>query len=358
MRAAVMRGSKLVVDTVPDPVPAEGEVLVRTLACGICGSDLHALRHGEEAVAALREIGARKVMDLGRDVVMGHEFCAELVDYGPRTDRALPAGTVVCSVPMLPRADGIEMLGFSNEVPGAYGELLVLSRELLLPVPDGLGELAALTEPLAVGVHAVGLADLGPHDVPLVIGCGPVGLAVIAVLKFRGASPIVAADFSSTRRALARGIGADVVVDPAAASPYTSWQDAAVATTPEQAAAESLVAPSERPLRPAVIFECVGVPGVLDQIVRGAPAYARVVVVGVCMQPDTFRPMVALGKELRVKFAFYYSAAEYGETLRALADGKIDVTSMVTGRVGIDGIPGAFGELADPERHAKILIRP
>jgi threonine dehydrogenase-like Zn-dependent dehydrogenase len=75
------------------------------------------------------------------------------------------------------------------------------------------------------------------------------------------------------------------------------------------------------------------------------------------MQPDTFQPMVALGKELRVQFAFYYSAEEYAETLRAQADGKIDVASMVTGRVGIDGIPGAFGELADPERHAKILIR-
>ena len=197
MRAAVMRGAMLVADTLPDPEPGPGEVLVRTIACGICGSDLHTLQHGPEAVAGMRDMGVSKVMDLGRDVVMGHEFAAEVLDYGPGTERTFAAGTPVCSVPLLPRAAGIEALGFSNEVPGGYGELMVLSRELLLPIPNGLApELAALTEPMAVGVHAVGLANLGPHDVPLVIGCGPVGLAVIAALKLRRASPIVAADFS------------------------------------------------------------------------------------------------------------------------------------------------------------------
>jgi threonine dehydrogenase-like Zn-dependent dehydrogenase len=359
MRAVLMRGSTLAVETVPDPEPGPGEVLVRTVACGICGSDLHAARHGADLVAALREMGVRKVMDLGRGVVMGHEFAAEVLDYGPGTDRALAPGTPVCSVPLLPRQDGVEAIGFSNDVPGGYGELMVLARELLLPIPNGLvPALAALTEPVAVGVHAVGLASLEPRDVPLVIGCGPVGLAVIAALKLRGAAPIVAADFSSTRRALARTMGADVVVDPAAASPYASWQEVAVAATPAEAAAENLLAPAAVPLRPAVIFECVGVPGIVDQIVRGAPSYARVVVVGVCMERDTFRPVLALGKELSLRFAFYYTPAEYAETLAALADGRIDVTPLVTGRVGLDGVPGAFVELANPERHAKILIEP
>ena len=121
---------------------------------------------------------------------------------------------------------------------------------------------------------------------------------------------------------------------------------------------QNLLMPTEKPLRPAVIFECVGVPGVIDQIVRGAPSYARVVVVGVCMERDAFRPFLALGKELSLRFAFYYSPEEYAETLAALADGTIDVAPLVTGRVGIDGVAGAFRELATPERHAKILVIP
>ena len=107
-----------------------------------------------------------------------------------------------------------------------------------------------------------------------------------------------------------------------------------------------------------MIFECVGVPGVIDQIVRGAPSYARIVVVGVCMERDAFRPVLALGKELSLRFAFYYTPDEYAETLAAIADGRIDVAPLVTGRVGIDGVPAAFDELATPERHAKILVVP
>lgn len=359
MRAVVMRNRRLVVDSLPDPEPLAGEVVVRTIACGICGSDLHALQHGAAMVAAQRDVGMPNVMDLGRDVVMGHEFAGEILDYGPGTERTLPVGTPVCSIPALPRSTAIETVGFSNEVPGGYSERMVLSRDLLLPIPNGLPpELAALTEPMAVGLHAVGLAALGPHDVPLVIGCGPVGLAVIAALKLRGAAPIVAADFSPTRRALAERMGADVVVDPASRSPYASWREVAVATSAEQAAPPNFLLPTEHPLRPAVLFECVGVPGVVDAMVEGAPPGARLVVVGVCMERDAFRPLVALVKEISLRFACYYSMEEYAEMLAALGDGRIDVAPLVTGRVGLDGVPAAFQELATPARHAKILVKP
>src|SRR5262245_17351828 len=78
MRAAVMRNRALVVAEVPTPEPAHGEVLVRTLACGICGSDLHALKHAECFVESSKRAGNPRVMDLSRDVIMGHEFCAEI----------------------------------------------------------------------------------------------------------------------------------------------------------------------------------------------------------------------------------------------------------------------------------------
>ena len=358
MRAAVMRSQRLVVADLPPPEPGPGEVLVKTLACGICGSDLHALKHAERFVEASRRAGSVFTMDLSRDVVMGHEFCAEIVEHGPETTKALRPGTRVCSRPSLIRADGPRAVGYSNDTPGGYAEYMRLTEALLLEVPNGLPtEQAALTEPMAVGLHAVAKARLEADDVPLVIGCGPVGLAVIAALRLSGAGPIVAADFSSRRRDLATALGADIVVDPAKATPWPTWREAAVWRDVSRA---PVLPPwiAGPPLRPAVVFECVGVPGVLDQIMAAAPKGSRIVVVGVCMEPDTIYPMLGISKELNLQFVLGYTPDEFATTLRHIAYGKIPTTPLITGKVGIEGVAGAFEALATPERHAKILVEP
>jgi threonine dehydrogenase-like Zn-dependent dehydrogenase len=358
MRAAVMRNRQLVVADIPRPEPGPGEVLVKTLACGICGSDLHALRHADRFVEASRRAGSVFTMDLSRDVVMGHEFCAEILDHGPATRRTLPPGTRVCSRPSLIRADGPRTVGYSNDTPGGYAEYMRLTEALLLPVPDGLPtEQAALTEPMAVGLHAVAKARLEPDDAPLVIGCGPVGLAVITALRLYGARPIVAADFSPRRRELAVAMGADVVVDPAATTSWQSWREAAVWRDASRAPALPpwIAGPA---VRPAVVFECVGVPGVLDQIMAPAPRGTRIVVVGVCMEPDTIHPMLGISKELSLQFVLGYTADEFAATLGHIAEGRIETTPLITGRVGVEGVAGAFEALASPERHAKILVEP
>src|SRR6201990_1177243 len=224
MRAAIFRNGQIVADSWPDPKPAAGQVLVKTLACGICGSDLHARQHAHRMVELAKHIPHRKPMDLSRDIVFGHEFCCEVLDYGPGTTRKLKAGTKVCSLPALLTPEGVQGIGYSNDNFGAYAEQMLLSEALLLEVPNGLSaEHAALTEPLAVGVHAVAKANARGDEVPLVIGCGPVGLAVIAALKLRGLHPIVASDYSPARRALAARMGADVVVNPAETQPFTAW---------------------------------------------------------------------------------------------------------------------------------------
>jgi threonine dehydrogenase-like Zn-dependent dehydrogenase len=196
-----------------------------------------------------------------------------------------------------------------------------------------------------------------PDEVPLVIGCGPVGIAVIAALRLRGAAPIVAADFSARRRELAAAFGAHVAVDPAATTPWASWRE--VAAWRDSSRAPRLppwaVGP---PLRPAVVFECVGVPGVLDQIMAAAPRGSRIVVVGVCMERDTIRPMLGISKELNIQFVLGYTQDEFADTLRHLAEGAVDPAPLITGKVGLDGVAQAFDELASPERHAKILVEP
>jgi threonine dehydrogenase-like Zn-dependent dehydrogenase len=358
MRAAVMRGKKLIVDDIPIPQPGPGEVLVKTLACGICGSDLHTLKHADKLVEVSRRSGGVFNMDLTRDIVMGHEFCAEIVDFGPDTQKQLKVGTRVCSMPVLIRSDGVQTVGYSNDNPGGYGEYMRLTEGLLLEVPNGLStERAALTEPMAVGLHAVEKARLEKDDVPLVIGCGPVGLAVIAALRMKGARPIVAADFSPRRRQLAEAIGADVIVNPAEKSPYASWQEVAVWNNPSRA---TQLPPwvSGPPLRPAVIFECVGVPGVIDQIMASAPQGTRIVVVGVCMEKDTIEPMFGINKELNLQFVLGYNREEFTSTLFNIAEGKISTEPLITGKVGVGGVAQAFEDLGSPEHHAKIIVEP
>ncbi|MBN8892923.1 MAG: alcohol dehydrogenase [Acetobacteraceae bacterium SCN 69-10] len=358
MRAAIFRQGSLVVDDIAEPAPLAGQVLVRTLCCGICGSDLHAAKHSRQFAELSRRTGGRFSMDTTRDIVFGHEFCCEVVEHGPETSRRLAPGTLVTSMPLT--IAGTEVLGISYnaDAPGGFGERMALAERMLLPVPNGLPAVhAALTEPMAVGWHAVQRARLEPGDVPLVVGCGPVGLAVIAALRIKGAHPIVAADFSPARRALALRMGADIVVDPAEHSPYDRFR---AEITPEgyDAGRYARMFGAGPQLRPAVVFECVGVPGVIQQVMEGAPAEARIVVVGVCMEPDRTEPFFAIVKQLNLQFVLAYTPQEFADSLRHIAEGLIDVAPLITGTTGLDGVADAFAALGNPEAHAKILVEP
>jgi threonine dehydrogenase-like Zn-dependent dehydrogenase len=358
MRAAIFRNGDIVVDTIADPAPAAGQVLVKTLCCGICGTDLHVAKFTQQFVDRTKRAGGRWPMDPARDVVFGHEFCCEVVEHGPGTDKRLKPGTLVCSMPMTIADSTVHGIGYSNDIAGGFAQYIPLAERLLLEVPNGLpAARAALTEPIAVGRHAVQKARLTSDDVPLVIGCGPVGLAVIAGLTLSNVHPIIAADFSPARRALALRMGADIVVDPAETSPYTSWNDAATPAGYDGSRYAQLFGQSPKQ-RPAVIFECVGVTGVIQQIIDGAPADARIVVVGVCMETDRFEPSFGIIKQLNLQFVLGYTGEEFAASLHHIAEGKVDVTPLITGHVGLDGVKGAFAELASPEQHAKIMVEP
>ena len=356
MKAVVMRDEALNVEQVKAPEPGPGEVLVRTLACGICGSDLHMFKHCDHALSSFKRGNIRISFDPARGVVFGHEYCAEILDHGPGTQKDLKVGTRVCSVPLVFKPDTLESVGYSNTYPGGYGERMVLSEMMLVPVPGDLpSNIAALTEPMAIATHAVVRAQLQGDEVPMVIGCGPIGLAMILTLKARGIGPVIASDFSAGRRALAEKMGADIVVNPADNSPYQSWVDVAA---PEDYDMHSpLVMMGLGPAtRPCVIFECVGVPGMIQQVLASAPPRSRLMVVGVCMQSDTIEPLMAISKEMDVHFVYGYSGEEFGQTLVDLADGKLDAAPIITSVVQPEGVAQAFETLSKPEDEAKIMI--
>ena len=342
-----MRGGRLEVDEVPDPVAGPGQVLVRTLACGICGSDLHALRHARRLVELSRELAAASpadamtlsIFDPDRDLVLGHEYAAEVLELGPGT-AGVKVGDVVVSMPVVADERGLHPVGYSNDYPGGYGERMVLSAGVALSVPDGLHpRLAALAEPLAVGLHAVGRSSARAGHAAIVLGAGPIGLAVIAALRKAAVEPIVVADLSPRRRALAAVLGAHEVVDPRDEPAVEAWRRI----------------DGRKPLS---LFEAVGTPGMIDRAMRDAPRSSEIVVVGVCMEPDEVQPFVGIGKELDIRFALAYDPIEFASALHALAAGEIDFEPLITGVVGIDGVSQAFEDLADPETHAKIVVEP
>ena len=342
-----MRNWQLSVDELPDPVPGPGQALTRVLACGICGSDLHLLLHGEEQLRLGAELAQgqpvsepRMIPFTGSEpVVMGHEFCCEVVEPGPGCTN-LRAGDIVVSLPVAFDAAGLHALGYSNVYPGGYADLLVVNDAIAMKVPNGLDpRLASLTEPLAVGIHAVAKSRIAPGDAAVVLGCGPVGLAVIAALALQGIGPIIAADFSPKRRALALHLGAHEVVDPRETPAIEAWRRVDGA-------------------KPLVVFEAVGVPGMLDTAMRMAPRDSRILVVGVCMQPDQIFPMAGIRHELNIQFALAYDPLEFASSLAAIAEGTVDLAPLLTGSVDVDGVAQAFDDLANPEAHAKILVEP
>lgn len=357
MKAVIRRGpGNLVVDELATPQPAAGQVLVKTLCCGICGSDLHAVHSMEKMVELGKRSGEPMRLDPAADIVFGHEFCAEIVEHGLATDKRLTAGTRVVSVPVLASSNGFETLGYSNTYPGGFAEAMVLTEALLLPVPNGLDTVAAtMTEPFAVGEHAVAESDAGPDTVNLVVGCGPVGLAVIAALKARGLGPVIASDYSPARRLIAELFGADVVVDPAKESPHARWRDWGV---PTSRAERSVLAIGGQTGKRAIVFECVGVPGVIQSLIEAVPTGTQILVAGVCMQTDAIEPFLCINKSLELKFVLGYTPDEFAATLRHIAEGTIDVRPAITGEVALGGVADAFRALADPESHCKIVVRP
>ena len=329
-------------EDVADPVLGPGDVLVAVKACGICGSELHALHYADELMAIMRAMDVPIAFDPALDFIMGHEFTGEVLEFGPMTDAApVKAGDLVTSLPFALTPTGVEPVGaYSNIYNGAYADLMRLSAAMCMKVPNGLDHRrAALTEPMAVGRHAVARAAITPAEAAVVLGAGPVGLAVVAELRRQGVETVVVSDFSPRRRAVALAMGASVAVDPTVDDPMEAWTAADGRRTP-------------------VVFDAIGVPGTLEAVINAAPAMGRVCVVGSCMQTDSIRPLVAQAKQLTIVFSMGYDPFEFGDTLRAIAEGEIDVTPMITGTCGVDGVPAAFDALGNPEEHVKIFVEP
>jgi (R,R)-butanediol dehydrogenase / meso-butanediol dehydrogenase / diacetyl reductase len=338
VRAAVVQGEglPLAVESVDDPAPGPGELVLAVEACGICGSDLH-------LAEALPIPG----------LVLGHEFCGTVAAVGPEVvgwavgDLATALSLRTCGTCVACRSGrprkclAAEMVGV--ERPGAYAELVAVAAHDARRLPEGFDPRhGALVEPLAVALHTVERAALVPGEAAVVLGAGPVGLAVALWLAALGAGEVVVSDPVPSRRALAERLGASATVDP------SELAGSALAA----AVAERCGGP------PPLVVECVGVPGLIGQACDVAATDGRVVVAGVCMGPDQLLPLVPMAKELDLRFAFYYRDDDWRHTIRSIERGRLDPEPLLTDEVDLDATPAAFDALRRPTTQCKVLVRP
>lgn len=341
MKAAYVENGLVHVGEMPDPVPAKGQALVRTHSCGMCASDQHFLKGGRNIIELSKQLGGPyAALDFARPFVPGHEYVGEVLDYGPGSQRKVKTGRRVTSVPVM-RADGAhKVIGYSHECPGGFGELMLLDEDILLEIPDSMpDDHAAMIEPLAVGLEHARRGRPDKNDAALVLGCGAIGLGVIAGLKLMGIAPIVAADFHPARRELAIRMGAHIAVDPREISPYAPLPDF-----------------GNRAVN--VIYECVGLPGMLQQIIASAPFDGRIVMGGYCMEEEHFFSFVAQNKRLNVQFAGGEEAQDMDTALRGIADGTIDVRPWLGGRIGLGGVAQAMAEMSSPGAPIRTVVDP
>lgn len=341
MKAAYLLKNRIHVGEVPDPVPAQGQALVRTHSCGLCASDAHFLHLGSKVVEISRKYGGPySNLDLDQVIVPGHEYVGELVDYGPGSRRPLKTGTKVTSQPVMRRNGGHSVIGQSHDCPGGFGEYMLLDENALMAIPAGLDDdMAAMTEPLAVGLEHARSGEPTKTDIPLVIGCGAIGLGVIAGLKLMGMGPIVAADFEASRREIAIKMGADVVVDPHDLSPYGPIHGLGTK-------------------RANLVYECVGKPGLLSQIMNSVGFGARIVVGGFCLEPEQLYVPSGQMRRLKIYFAAGEEQQDLDLALHSIADGKVDIASWVGGRIGLTGVEDALHAMSSASAPVRTVVDP
>jgi 2-desacetyl-2-hydroxyethyl bacteriochlorophyllide A dehydrogenase len=341
MKAAYIQNGKVETGTFDDPIPAKGQALVRTHSCGMCASEAHFLHAGQNVIDLSQKFGGPYAqLAFDRPFVPGHEYVGEVLDYGPGSDRSVKVGRRVTSVPIMRAGGSHKVIGFSHECPGGFGELMLLDETMLLEVSESLeDDLAAMIEPLAVGLEHARRGNLRSGDVPLVLGCGAIGLGVIAGLKLLGAAPIIAADFHPGRRALAITMGADIAIDPRETDPYGPLPDLGAR-------------------RVNLIYENVGQKGMLGRIIASAPFDARIVMGGYCMEEEAMFVFAAQNKRLNIQFAGGEEPQDMDLAMRAIADGRIDVRSWLGERIGVSGVADAMAKMSGPEAAVRTVVDP
>jgi (R,R)-butanediol dehydrogenase/meso-butanediol dehydrogenase/diacetyl reductase len=321
----------LAFETLPDPTPDPGQVVVKVGRCGICGSDLHMT---EDAAYGCQH-----------GDVLGHEFAGEVVALGCEVE-GFKTGDLVSVIPLKScgqcehcRKGEVQWCAEFGLQGGGYAEYALTRPNQCIKLPSDLSLAdGAIIEPLAVALHGVNLSGLKADDKVLILGAGPIGLAVAFWTKRLGAGKVAVQDIAEFQQDRALDMGADVfVVDPA-----------------------DPVGSAERALggKADIVFECVGIPGLIDQAVQQVRNRGTVLLLGLCTRPDPINSFAMLSKEVRLVTSAFFTVPEYRASLEALAQGAFEPRLLVTDTISLADTPEVFESLKHRTSQCKVLIAP
>jgi len=333
MRAAVFHevGKPLSIETVPDPAPGLGEIVIEVSHAGICGSDLHWTE-------------TPGILTAGR--ILGHEFAGTVVD---NNGTSISAGSRVTALPIFPcwqceecahghiyHCSAARVVGLERD--GALAKAMAVDSRLVQRLPDGISfEEGALIEPLAVGHHTISHARELRGAKVLILGAGPIGLSALLFALHGGAKKIASSDPGIGRRQMALELGAHVALDPSNENVGIRF-------------AELFGGP------PDIVVECVGYPGMLGEAIRLVRKRGQILSAGGSYQPDTFTPIDALVKEISIEFSLAYELSDFAAVIDALSCNKIAAQPLITDRITLDQLPDRFEALRKPSKTCKLLI--
>ncbi|WP_159980129.1 MULTISPECIES: alcohol dehydrogenase catalytic domain-containing protein [unclassified Novosphingobium] len=339
MKAAIYpgQGKPIVIETIADPQPGPGELLIRVDRCGICGTDLSMTRGG--------------AWDFGNGVQFGHEYAGTVAEVGKGVtgwkvgDPLAVLPSVACGSCEICTAHGNNVLCRESTVTASVGfaELAKVPVSVATRLPSTLSMAdGALIEPMAISLYGAQMARIRPGERVLVLGGGTVALYAIYWARRLGAGRIVAMSRSSRRKDLCIEMGADA---------FVAFGDNEVGEVVEALGGA-----------PQVVLECVGAEGMLGRSVLHAAAFGRIVSLGFCTSPDPVIPGMASYKCVSMHFAVGYSMREF-LTIAQMLDrdsihggGHADPKAIVSGRVGLADLPAMFENLRGPNAETKVHV--
>lgn len=332
MKAAIYpgAGNPVVIENIADPEPAPGEVLIKVSRCGICGTDLSMTRGG--------------TWDYGSGVQFGHEYAGTIVALGKGVEGYRP-GDRISVLPSGACGHCPGCAGGNNVMcrtgPGVaqgFAELARVPASLAVKLPSTLSMAdGALVEPLAVSLYGVRKSGLQAGDDIVVLGGGTVALYTIYWARRLGARRIVAMSRSARRRDLCLAMGADAFVQ------FGENEAAELAETLGGGA-------------PAIVYECVGVEGMLMKAAMHAGVYGKVVSLGFCTRPDALMPAMAAYQCLTYQFLVGYEMRDFVYIAGQMDKGHVDPKAIITSTVALEQLPETMTGLRRGNTETKVHV--
>jgi len=330
---------QLAVQEVPEPAISENEALVKVMACGICGSDVHGY---------LGLTGRRTA-----PMTMGHEFSGQVVELGSlvetfkKGDKVIVQPLNFCGKCVNCRRGNTNMclngkLFGVMAVDGAMAELLAVPEKLLFGLPDACSyEVGALTEPFAVAHGAVKKAGSLKNKTVLIVGAGTIGLCILQIVKLQSPKLIIVSDLSDSRLKVAQELGADKTINPA----KENYLEAVTRFT-----GGTMV---------DVSIEAVGIAATVDQAIKSLKRMGVCIWVGNSARAIEVNMQEIVTKALKIAGTYIYTHREFGEVIDIMGTGRLMAERLISRAVSLQEAPDAFRALHEqPDSFIKILVNP